>query len=189
MLVSMGALMNIIGADRKAQSLQSVIDNLNFALDNMSRTIRTGMTYHCTDRTGDSFPSMGDPTLPQNCQYYGSSYIALESSRGSTSNPNDQVIYYFNPACVGFVGGCIERSEDGGATFLPITAPDIEIENARFYVQGACSLFGSEPGCTASDRETQPRVVVVLTARIQVPGGTPTVLRLQTTLTQRVYDA
>ena len=47
MLVSVGALLSLTGANRKAQALQSVMNNLNIALDGMVRSIRMGSDYHC----------------------------------------------------------------------------------------------------------------------------------------------
>src|SRR3990167_8812616 len=47
MLVSVGALLALTGANRKAQALQSVMNNLNIALDGMVRSIRMGSDYHC----------------------------------------------------------------------------------------------------------------------------------------------
>src|SRR3989338_1985894 len=47
MLVSVGALLSLMGANRKAQALQSVMNNLNVALDGMVRSIRMGSNYHC----------------------------------------------------------------------------------------------------------------------------------------------
>src|SRR3954471_17274640 len=48
MVIAIGSLVSIIGADRKAQSIQSVADNLQFALDDMSRSVRTGIGFSCS---------------------------------------------------------------------------------------------------------------------------------------------
>ncbi|MEK7646088.1 MAG: type II secretion system protein [Patescibacteria group bacterium] len=47
--VSLGALVHIVSANKKAQTLQSAITNLNFALETMSREMRVGSTYFCSD--------------------------------------------------------------------------------------------------------------------------------------------
>jgi len=47
MTVALGSLLAMSESDRKAQTLKSVINNLNFSLDSMSRAIRTGTTYSC----------------------------------------------------------------------------------------------------------------------------------------------
>lgn len=45
MTVAAGAILSIINVSRKAQSLSSVMNNLNLALDTMSRDIRFGSDY------------------------------------------------------------------------------------------------------------------------------------------------
>src|SRR3989344_4857691 len=46
-VVALGALVKIISANKKAQTLQASITNLSFALDSMSRELRVGTKYHC----------------------------------------------------------------------------------------------------------------------------------------------
>lgn len=60
MMVSVGALLSIIDINAKAQALYSATTNLSFALDSMTREIRTGYHYYCKDSTGtaqESFPN------------------------------------------------------------------------------------------------------------------------------------
>src|SRR6185312_12226251 len=47
MVIALGALLAISVSDRKAESLKSVINNLNFSLDSLSRSIRTGTSWNC----------------------------------------------------------------------------------------------------------------------------------------------
>jgi len=47
MLVSISALLSLVDANRKAQALQSVMNNLNIAVDGMVREIREGSNYRC----------------------------------------------------------------------------------------------------------------------------------------------
>ncbi len=51
-VVAHGALTKIVSANRKAQTLQTSITNLNFALDAMSRELRTGRSYMCEENNG-----------------------------------------------------------------------------------------------------------------------------------------
>lgn len=46
-VVALGSLVRIITANQKAQSLQSAMTNINFALEAMSRDLRVGTSYHC----------------------------------------------------------------------------------------------------------------------------------------------
>ena len=80
MLVSTGALLALVGANRKAQGLQSVMNNLNIALDGMIRSIRMGTAYRC----GNSAPS--DPSCPT-----GGQSFYFESFGGDTTNSGDEI--------------------------------------------------------------------------------------------------
>ena len=45
--VSVGALLSMVSSNRKTQSLRSAMDNLNLAMEEMSRNIIQGRKYHC----------------------------------------------------------------------------------------------------------------------------------------------
>lgn len=47
MVLSVGALLAIVSANKNAQGIRSAVDNLNFSLETMARTIRTGSNYNC----------------------------------------------------------------------------------------------------------------------------------------------
>src|SRR3989344_4477196 len=56
MVVAVAALLSLTAANRKAQAIQSVMNNLNIAVDGMVRNLRMGSNYigdsSCTDNTG-----------------------------------------------------------------------------------------------------------------------------------------
>jgi len=182
-LIAVGSLVGMVDADRKAQSIQSVVDNLDFALDDISRTVRTGTVFHCVDGgTNPSAETAASMATVGNCSSSGSLYMAVEGSAGSRVNVNDQIVYWFAPQATcgaGFVGGCIERSINSGGIFLPLTSPNVSIDASHFYVIGASA---------GPIDHMQPKATMVLTAHILLSDGTQTTLHLQTTLTQRSYD-
>ena len=47
MLVAVGSLIALIDANRKAQAIKSVMNNLNFAVESMVRNARVGTDFHC----------------------------------------------------------------------------------------------------------------------------------------------
>ena len=47
MVVALGAILSIVNANRKAQSLHTVINNVNLAVETMTRDLRTGYGYKC----------------------------------------------------------------------------------------------------------------------------------------------
>lgn len=165
MTISVGALLSLVDANRKAQALNSIMNNLNFALENMSRNMRVGTTYHCSSTA--LVPVNID--TPQDCST-GGVLVAFEKYNGDPSTLGDQVVYRFT-------GGHIEKSSDGGASFISITASEVVIEDMAFYV------VGTTQGDTA-----QPRIVMTLKGSAGISGRTITNFNLQTTISQRVLD-
>lgn len=177
MLIALGALLAMSESDRKAQTLKSVINNLNFSIDSMSRTIRTGQNYHCNI-------AQGSIQSPRDCNSASNSF-ALLSSTGAT------VVYRLENAnrtlCVQPSGavGCIVRSLDGGASYVPITAPEVVVSSLQFIVVGAESAA------------IQPKVALFVSGSVAASGNTnnctgtsagTTCFTLQTSVTQRLYD-
>ena len=172
MVVALGSLLAMSTSDRKAESLKSVINNLNFTLDSMSRSIRTGSNYHCGSATG------------QDC-ITGSDYFAF------TDANNNFVEYKFDTSGCPNGVGCIERQitppSGSPSGFTPITAPEVMLTDFAsktppsylFYVQG------SSPGPADT---VQPRVVITLSGTVQVSAKQSSTLYLQTSVTQRLYD-
>lgn len=164
MVIALGSLLSISASDRKAETLKSVMNNLNFALDSMSRSIRTGINYSC-DASGD-------------CPNGGSS-IAF------TDAYNQSVVYKFESSdsslCQQPTGtvGCIVRSTNGGAQFYPITASEVIVTNFKFY------LVGSALGTVDN---IQPRVTLTLSGKVQVTAAQSSQFNIQTSVTQRLYD-
>ena len=165
MTISVGSLLSLIEANRKAQALNSVINNLNFALENMSRNIRVGNTYHCS--TSTSVPANLDTT--QDCSN-GGVLFAFEGNSGDTASPADQIVYRF-------INSRIEKSIDGGTTFVAITASEVTIDEMKFYTVG-----------TTRGDTSQPRVVMTIQGTAGISSRAQTSFNLQTTVSQRVLD-
>jgi prepilin-type N-terminal cleavage/methylation domain-containing protein len=56
-VVALGALIKIIDANNKAQTLQSAMTNVSFGLETMSRELRVGTEYDCQNSSSASVPS------------------------------------------------------------------------------------------------------------------------------------
>ncbi len=50
--ISMGAILTVVDSNKKAQSMKSVMNNLNFALETMTRTIKTGQITGADENGG-----------------------------------------------------------------------------------------------------------------------------------------
>lgn len=147
MVVSVATLFALVNAHRKAQALQSVINNLNISLDGMARALRMGSHYHCG--------STGTISEPRDCAA-GDVFLAFEPYGGAANDLTDQWVYKYE-------GSQLLKSENGGAsgTFFPLTAPEIVIEDLKFYVRG--SVGGCDDIGGGDCVPIQPSVVAVVT--------------------------
>lgn len=164
MLVSVAALLALVDANRKARALESVMNNLNIALDGMVRSIRMGGTYHCGG---------GTITTPLDCATTPGTAVAFEAHGGSSNDPNNQFVYSYDA-----VTKRLYRSEDSGGHQFPVTAPEIVIDDMKFYV------VGTTPGDTV-----QPKVVIIIKGTAGADKvKTRTTFSIQATTVQRVLD-
>lgn len=158
MTISMGAILGIFDASDKSQSLKAVMQNLNLAVETMSREIRFGRNYHCC--TAGSCAA--DMTAPRNCSAGGNTISFL-------SNDNIQTAYRFN-------SGAIEKSVNGGITYTRLTAPEAVIEDLTFYVLGT------------GDNNLQPKALIKIKGYSGTQPESRTNFTLQTLVSQRVLE-
>ncbi len=149
MTIGLGSVINVLEANRKSDSLKSVMTNLNFALEVMSRDIKFGDSYSCSISTCSS----------------GDTSIYFRNSDGIN------VRYRLN-------NSRIEKSVDNGATYQIITAPNIVVQDMRFYI------FGYNTGDGA-----QPRVLISIRGYSGTKPSIQTTFVVQTTVSQRVLDS
>ena len=118
---SIGAVLSIFDANRRAQSSKTVVDNLNLAIENMTRVVRFGSNYYC----GIS----SNKNSTRNCSGGGTSL--------SVTFKGNRIIYKLN-------GNTIQES-DGGGSYTDITSPETVIEYLRFYVFGSSNADTEQP--------------------------------------------
>ena len=133
----------------------------------MGRSIRTGVDYHCSVVWNDTSAL----ATARDCSG-GGELLAFEGAGGNRQDSSDQVVYRLNPTI-----GQLERSVNGGASWIPLTAPEVTIDDFEFFDDGAPRGDG-----------LQPRVVIRLDGSTTVGGGTPTRFKVQTTVVQRIID-
>jgi prepilin-type N-terminal cleavage/methylation domain-containing protein len=177
MLIAVGALLALTGANRKAQALQSVMNNLNIALDGMVRSIRMGSEYHCGN--GVFIPGGNN-----DCAITGGTSFSFKPFCNENCDPLNHWIYKFDTD--GSVCGqnviknriCKSANNGNPNSYYALTSPEVTIENMNFYV------VGTTPGDTE-----QPKVVVTVQG---TAGGTnaktTTTFSIQATAVQRLLD-
>jgi prepilin-type N-terminal cleavage/methylation domain-containing protein len=81
--VALGALVKIVSANKKAQTIQAAVTNINYALDAMSREMRVGKNYYCANIGGGNINSVS----PGNNLVEGD-YVDSVTSNDGTKCPN-----------------------------------------------------------------------------------------------------
>lgn len=152
--ISLGAVVSIFDANRRAQSAKSVVDNLNLAIENMARTVRFGSRYHC---------SSGTYTVPADCSS-GATILA--------------VLFNGNTVVYRLSGTALERSDNGGSTYMKITAPEAKIQYLRFYVLGTGT----------GSNTAQPYVVAVIKGYVGKKPTAQSMFSIETMMSQRKLD-
>jgi prepilin-type N-terminal cleavage/methylation domain-containing protein len=187
MVIALGGLLSVSAAERKAETLKSVMNNLNFALESMSREMRTGSDFGCPTIGTDcnaggaqiTFKSAdtGNPTYTY-CLSAGSNYSACNTGSGAITCPTGAACAILR-----------QKTGTGAEAFTPLTAPEVIISSLAFYV------FGDPSGDSR-----QPKITMLLTGFVRVSGTATTqaecsntgnkcsAFNLQTTVTQRLYD-
>lgn len=159
-VITTGSLVSLFDANRKAQAEKTVANNLHFALENMSRSMRMGSAYHC----GTS----GTLTTPRDCTENP------ESSFAFTSREDEIVLYRLD-------SGAIKRAvwiPGGGAlSYEPLTAPEVFVERLQFFVDGAAD----------TDKE-QPRALILAEGVMKARGAMESRFNIETMVSQRLLD-
>jgi prepilin-type N-terminal cleavage/methylation domain-containing protein len=192
--ISVGALLMLIATNEQLQSEQTVMTNLSFALDSMTREIRTGTNYYCDSNTSASNPVSGnifrhgnslDGTLVNSTNDCPNGLTAaghkvqglafIEGGDSVTGSSYYRILYFYDKT-----DGKIKR-RIGNAFPQSIVSSGIYITNAEFFVTGSKSLDSD------SSQQDQATVTIFIEAReSDDPTGKP--YRIQTTIVQRALD-
>lgn len=160
MVIAIGSVLSIVNVNRKAQSLNSVMTNLDFALESMVRDIREGNNYCGTGTLGCP------PTT-------NSQSISLTNTLGHT------VTYSFQQItnAQGQQTGEIMKTVDGGIPY-PVTAPEVNITNMLFSIKG-----------NGTPDYQQPIVLLIIQGKTGANLKTQSTFQVETLITQRLLDS
>lgn len=134
-LAAVSSLYTVNSASRKVQAMRTVMDNLNFAIESMSRTVRTGTALTCG---GAGSTSVNCPFVSQ----LGDTQLLVSSTLGA-----DQLVEYAFGYHQNGNGAIKKRTQTGGvwSDWISLTAPEIDIEKLTFYVDGASRTDSAQP--------------------------------------------
>lgn len=176
--IAVGALLALIGGSSSAQGEQSVMTTMTFALDSMTREIRTATSYVGTTTVDNlSRQKDWDNTTVGNSPLAGSaaiSFIESGSSITTSASPHNRIAYFYDST-----NHKIMRQVDANQP-ESIISDDIFVESAVFYVSDTKNFN------TDGDIK-QPTVTIVIMAR-DINDTAGKIFTLQTTVTQRELD-
>ena len=193
MIYGIGSLLTSNQSYRQTQNLRKAIDNLSFTIEDMARSMRVGTNYQCADmfatpHADNTFPSVFiDPSADVADAVYeddelcfnDAGAIFFESSEGDPAEDSDQYgfMMLYNDNNV----GKLYKTTDGGANWLIITPPSVELDPIRsgFVVTGT--------GTTLESEFIQPLVFMHLVGTVRY-GDIVTPFNLQTSVSQRALD-
>ena len=162
--VGMGSLLNTTLLHRKSQDMRSIMDNLSFIMEDMSKNLRIGYSFHC----GNDLLNLGNPLSCVNGKV-----IAFKSVLG------DQWVYKIE-SLDGGVTYNLSKSVNGGATWTQLNPSEINFGGSSSF-----SVTGAEapPGNTL-----QPFTTIRLNGSITSENNVVTPFSLQTSISQRLVD-
>ncbi len=168
MLVAVGSLFLVLDTSKQARALRYAMDNVNFAMDSISRSLRMGENYTCGD-SSDLRSSVNGNLEPESCLFLGDNTgIFFIPQNGGSS---DRIGYLKN-------GDSIERcSYTGGSlSCVNMISEDVTIQDFRFIVRGA-----------ESDN-VQPAVLIIMKGVVSLQNGKQVDFGLQTLASQRNFE-
>lgn len=167
MLAGMGSLIITSNSAKKAQTLNFTMDNLNFAMESMSRSLRMGTNYYCSS---NFTLSKSLPTL--NCSN-GASGIAFIPSEKSSSY---RMAYRRKLRNNGTGTYTIERCDTDTWNCIDMISGNINVENLTFFVRGS----------SKSDN-LQPSTYMIVRGTLDIKGE-EVAFAIQTMVSQRTLD-
>lgn len=159
MVISVNSLLILMDANAKVQGDYAVISNVSFAIDSITRNIRTGIDQYCAGSIGDAVPL---PTTASDCAD-GSVIVFTDGETG------DRTGYRLN-------GTSIEQKIEDGS-WLQVTSDNVSITSFLFTVAGS-----------GGGDSFQPRIRFLIQGEVEDAGGNTTDFSLQSTITERILN-
>lgn len=169
-MAAISSLYTVNNASKKVQAMRIVLDNLNFGMESMSRTIRTGSRIVCGGTENQSGSN--------NCAYTDTSTEAGEClSLFSTLGRDIEVQYCLRLGADGERGEIQKQTKDENgvwSNWVSMTAPEIDVQKLHFYVDGA-----------NPDDARQPSVMMVVEGIASAGTENTAPFSIQTYISQR----
>jgi prepilin-type N-terminal cleavage/methylation domain-containing protein len=170
MLASIGSLFTLLGASKNSRAKHTALDNVNFALESMTRSIRMGKNYICTPE-GSLYPTTLEGSLipGRDCQdNEAGTAISFLPQSGSGDLTTYKLSSRYDDSFT------LERCVSDNC--VQIISDDVNIKYVNFLVKGT--------GTSLSKR--QPNVFIKLKGEVKVKEESVP-FNIQTFINQRNY--
>lgn len=163
MLLAMGSLIVASDGAKQAKALRIAMDNVNFAMENMSRSVRMGKMYYCGSAGMNLQTNMGT----NDCPLLGGSALAFWPA--DTLNTTRYSYEFTNNT----IKKCTVTAINTTKTCVDIISPQVQVTQVRFYVNGSSTIDTDAPS-----------VYMIISGAVTVKNKTTT-FAVQTMATQR----
>lgn len=171
MLMAMGALITTSDTAKKSQAFRTAMDNVNFAMESMTRSLRMGKEYTCvTSNIGVSLPAQASADCPLGTS--GGGAIIFTPALHPSGSRDTAYMITARPLLPGQTSQThvLERCSPD---CLDLVSSEIDIQSLKFFVNGS----------DVADK-IQPSVYIIMKGTITIKGE-PTTFAIQTMTSQR----
>lgn len=172
--VSIGSLLVLISVNARAQNMQQVMSDLSFAIDSISREVRTGRGLYC-NRANEGEPSENlSDDITKDCTD-GTYLSVVEGGESLTEGEaTNRVVFRYNSS---------EESIDrkvGDNDWFPMTSDDVHVTDMFFYV--------SDSATGESGDEVQANATIYIEGYVGERETDESSFIIQTTVSRRIID-
>src|SRR5882724_1493309 len=142
MIVALGALITSSDTAKKAQALRTSMDNVSFAMESMTRSLRMGSNYTCV---GSISSPISDSSLPVDCAS-GNGILAFVPYTNVTGTLPRTVAYVWD--------GTNKKLQRCTTSCVDMVSSDVQIDYMKFFLNGSSISGTVQPGINILVRGT-----------------------------------
>ncbi len=172
MVASVGTLLTMVDANAKAQALYTATTNLSFALDSVTREIRMGYNYYCSN----NMASLPNNNSTRNCDGTGGTSLGGNSIAFHRERDDVHMGYRLN----GSTDKIEQKVENGD--WEPVTSSDLVVTSLTFVARN------TEPYSPSRTDDDQPIVDMQVVGYVRNGLETDTDFNIQSHIVQRRLD-
>ena len=181
MMMGVGSLVVSSNGAKSAQKLRISVDNVNFAMESMTREIRMGTHYNCVESNQYIISNV---VVENDCENGGN---VIEFNSPINQGETHRIAYYkverTTPDGKGDGTYTLKRCESNTGECADIVSKDVNIDTLKFYVNGS-----TLPNADDTGDKIQPSVRILIRGKVVVKGIDKT-FSLQTMASQRSTES